>query len=76
LSAGKAADTLVEAVEEVEETVVDAEVPAATKPPGRATNDPREVKRRDRENVLRKQGVLIQPQSSNSQSNTDGSSSS
>jgi|TARA_B110000971_G_C20035796_1_gene514076 ribonuclease E len=66
----------VKEVEEVEEPQHSEEPAAATRPPGRASNDPREVKRRGRENVLRKQGVLIQPQGSNSQGSTDGSSSS
>jgi len=66
----------VENVKEVGEPQLSGEPAAATRPPGRASNDPREVKRRGRENVLRKQGVLIQPQSGNSQDSTDGSSSS
>ncbi len=60
-----------------DEPEVEAEdTPAATRPAGRASNDPREVKRREREDALRKQGVLIQPQTGGSQDNTDGSSSS
>ena len=66
----------VENVKEVGEPQLSGEPAAATRPPGRASNDPREVKRRGRENVLRNQGVLIQPQSGNSQDSTDGSSSS
>ena len=66
----------VENVKEVGEPQLSGEPAAATKPPGRASNDPREVKRRGRENVLRNQGVSIQPRSGNSQDSTDGSSSS
>ena len=64
--------------EEVKEAAKEPEPSTVTAParaPGRASNDPREVKRRERENALRKQGVLIQPQNSNSQESSDGSSS-
>ena len=49
--------------------------PARTMRPSRAANDPREVKRREREAALRAQGVSI-ASSSNSQDTTEGSSSS
>ena len=77
------------AVEEpvIEDTSAEEATPAAdseqvstdqhqTAPPRpvRASNDPREVKRRNREAVLRAQGVSIS--SSQSQDTTDGSSSS
>jgi hypothetical protein len=51
-----------------------AEPPRAMRPT-RAANDPREVKRREREAALRAQGVSI-ANSSNSQDTTEGSSSS
>ena len=63
-------------VKEPEQNTTAAEAPAPARAPGRASNDPREVKRRGRENALRKQGVLIQPSNNNSQESTDGSSSS
>ena len=58
----------------------DAVVELAAQPPRamrptRAANDPREVKRREREAALRAQGVSI-ANSSNSQDTTEGSSSS
>ena len=49
--------------------------PPRAKRPTRAANDPREVKRREREAALRAQGVSI-ANSSNSQDTTEGSSSS
>ena len=67
-------DAIVKGDKEV--TVDEPETTTPTRAPGRASNDPREVKRRGRENALRKQGVLIQPQSNNSQESSDGSSSS
>ena len=70
---------VVEEAEKVKEEAKEPEPSTATAParaPGRASNDPREVKRRERENALRKQGVLIQPQSNSSQESSDGSSSS
>ena len=72
-------EAVVEEAEEVKEEAKEPEPSTATAParaPGRASNDPREVKRRERENALRKQGVLIQPQSNSSQESSDGSSSS
>ncbi|MDA7723851.1 hypothetical protein N8862_05360, partial [Pseudomonadales bacterium] len=72
-------EAVVEEAEEVKEEAKEPEPSTTTAParaPGRASNDPREVKRRERENALRKQGVLIQPQSNSSQESSDGSSSS
>ena len=68
-------DAVVKEAEDVKE-VKESETTTPARAPGRASNDPREVKRRGRETALRKQGVLIQPQSNNSQESNDGSSSS
>ena len=68
-------DAVVKEAEDVKK-VKESETTTPARAPGRASNDPREVKRRGRETALRKQGVLIQPQSNNSQESNDGSSSS
>jgi hypothetical protein len=44
--------------------------------PARAANDPREVRRREREDALRAQGVTINKPSKSRQDTTEGSNSS
>jgi ribonuclease E len=75
---GVATETEAAAEPEAEATVDEAaeeEAPAKPSRPVRASNDPREVKRREREAALRAQGVSI-ASGSNGQDKTDGSGSS
>jgi ribonuclease E len=60
---------------EIEEVPATEEAPAKPSRPVRASNDPREVKRREREAALRAQGVSI-ASGSTRQDKTEGSSSS
>lgn len=76
--AGVAPETEAAAEPEAEATVeepAEEEAPAKPSRPVRASNDPREVKRREREAALRAQGVSISS-GSDRQDKTDGSGSS